>query len=486
MTEYNSYGRAAQQHRRAGGWTPLGILMAVVLAVGSVSADDSIIGDWAGTLSVGGQTIPLVLHVSLGLEGALVMELDSPHQGAYGLSCDVASYTDSLLTFGINRIGGTFEGTLQGDGTIEGDWSQSGSSWPLTLSRDHDVLSAPLRPQTPEGPYPYQVEQVSFENAEAAVTLAGTLTLPEGTPKVAVVLVSGSGPQDRDETIFAHKPFLVLADHLTRAGIAVLRYDDRGFGESTGDFSQAVTADFGKDASAAVAYLKSRPETAGVRVGIVGHSEGSIAGVMAAADDAELDFLLGLAGPMVRGRELMIAQTEALSKAGGVPLPYIPNIVESNTKLYDASMEEGTQEGCKKRVKEVLAELRGTTDPALHPVLGIGPSRDETTAALMSSGWMRQFLRYDPAQDLARVSVPILAIFGGLDAQVPAAMNEKALLAVKPDAQVKVFPKKNHLFQNAVSGAVVEYQQIEETMSVDVLEFMAAWILEQGASHEQR
>ncbi len=243
-------------------------------------------GTWAGTLDAAGQELSLVFHIARGEEGQLSGTMDSPDQGAYGLALSaVEAEEDGSVRFEFAMVGGEYTGRLSVEGeAIEGSWSQGGASFPLLLERgDADAL-APKRPQEPQPPFPYEALDVEFDNPEAGIRLAGTLTIPAGDgPHPAVVLISGSGPQDRDETVFGHRPFLVLADYLTRRGIAVLRCDDRGIGESTGDFAVATTPDFASDALAAVAFLQNASRSwIPARIGLVGHSEGAIVAPMAA------------------------------------------------------------------------------------------------------------------------------------------------------------------------------------------------------------
>jgi pimeloyl-ACP methyl ester carboxylesterase len=273
---------------------------------GASAQDSSVVGTWRGTLVAGPQQLDIVFHLDVTDEGTLSGSMDVPAQGATGIPLTTVSVEDGTLrlTFPVPG-GGAYEGTLSADGrTVSGTFTQAGQPFPMELSRSDRAPSRPARPQEPTLPVPYVVEDLSFDNAVGGVTLAGTLTLPEGDgPFPAAVLVSGSGPQDRDESLLGHKPFLVLADHLTRHGIAVLRYDDRGVGGSSGDFSAATSEDFADDALAGIAHLANDPRIDADAIGIVGHSEGGIVGPMAARHSNSVSYVVMLAGPGVTGLE---------------------------------------------------------------------------------------------------------------------------------------------------------------------------------------
>ena len=276
-------------------------------------------GDWLGTLDSGMGKLRLVLHIT-NTEDGLTATMDSLDQGANGLPVNSITRTGAELKFEMKSIGGSYDGTIGTDlGTISGTWTQMGKSFPLVLKPVKNKSELELkRPQNPVKPYPYREEEVSYSNPAAKIELAATLTIPPGKgPFPAVLLMSGSGPHDRDESIAGHKPFLVLADYLTRKGIVVLRADKRGVGKSTGDYSKAVMADFASDAEAGVAYLKTRAEVDPQKIGLVGHSEGGIEAPMAAVQDPDVAFIVMMAGPGVPGRRNPAAASAADRKAGG-------------------------------------------------------------------------------------------------------------------------------------------------------------------------
>lgn len=440
-----------------------------LLAAQAGAQTPGVTGTWSGELKTPGGSLQLALHVT-GAEGKLTAKLDSVTQGAYGLAVDEITLENRVLRFSMRMLGASFEGMLAEDGSaIDGKFTQGGLAMPLRLSRG--AVAPPKRPQEPQPPLPYKSEEVIFPSAGGNVRLAGTLTLPAGKPPfAAAILLSGSGPQDRDESIMGHKPFLVLSDHLTRQGIAVLRYDDRGFGKSTGQFAAATSQDFAVDAEAALEFLKQRPEIDPRRIGLIGHSEGGIVAPMVAARRAETAFVVLLAGTGVTGEQVMLSQAEAMAKAAGAP----PQAIEQNAAMQ----------------KRIFALMKEESDPQklaekLAGVLPAGPQGDAQIRQL-TSPWFRFFLTYDPALALEKTKCPVLALNGELDLQVVSALNLPPIEAAlrkggNKDVRIERLPGLNHLFQPAKTGLVNEYAQIEETMSPKVLDLIANWIRERAA-----
>jgi hypothetical protein len=396
-------------------------------------------------------------------------------QSAVGLKLDKITLNGQIVTFTIVQAGARFEGFLDGTGTsIAGNWIQ-GASLPLTFTRGSDKQATLCRPQEPKVPFPYNVEAISFPGGAKDVTLSATLTLPIGKgPFPAVVLVAGSGPNDRDEKIFGHRPFLVLADYLTRKGIAVLRYDKRGIGQSTGIYSTATTFDFAADAEQALAFLNTRPDVNRKMLGILGHSEGGVVGPIVASRNPATTFLVLLAGPAVSGEELLYTQSETLAKAQGAPDSFIVDQRKKQERIYSA---------LKQHTDATQDQLRTIISTDLPP-----ETRKESEAAVtaqarqLDSPWFRTFLTLDPRPFLRQVKIPVLAVFGEKDIQVSEAQNrpemEHAFLAAgNPRGQVLVLPGLNHLFQPASTGATSEYGDIEITMAPAALETVSAWIL---------
>lgn len=446
------------------------------------------VGDWVGELDVGVAQLTLVFHVTRAEDGTLASTMDSPDQGAHDIATRSTTLAGDTLTIEVTVVGGRYVGSIAGD-TLTGTWSQGGQDFDLVLVRGAE-LEAPERPQDPRPPFPYLTEEVRIDNPEdPGVTLAGTLSIPEGEgPFPGVVLVSGSGPQDRDEALMGHRPFAVLADGLTRNAVAVLRYDDRGVAASTGEFGTATSRDFASDAAAASAWLAARPEVSAV--GIVGHSEGGIVGPMVATGyEGLVDFLVLLAGTGLPGDEILAAQSELIMTANRAP----PAMVRANRAIQEiyidvARMDLEEAEAIAE-ARERILPLLDTLPPQLRNTLegGSTENRDRGIAQnvrQMTSPWFRFFLDHDPAETLRRVrDVPVLALNGSLDLQVPPEANLSAIaealqVAGNPDVTVLELPGLNHLFQTATSGSPTEYGQIEETMAPVVWRTVSEWILE--------
>ena len=461
------------------------VLSGLSAGVASSAPSDSPAGLWKGALAVGGTELHLVFHVEGETADSLEVTLDSPDQGAFGLATANVAYLDRVFSFDLPVAGGTFRGVLSDPATLSGVWSQGGSSFPLVMRKvagktagaSTEASDGPNRPQTPVPPFPYGRDPVRFENRAAGLRLAGTLTLPPGEgPFPAVVLVTGSGPQDRDETLFGHKPFLVIADRLARAGVAALRYDDRGVGESEGVFGDATTRDLAADASAAVTFLASRSEVDPEAIGIVGHSEGGLIGPLVALENPRVSFLVLLAGPAVRGRELLLRQNRDLAVASGMPDSLVAAIDYANAALYDRVLAARDSSAIASGVHEALVALRGRFPPGEQAALGLTVDRESALIRQLTSPWIREFLAYDPAETLKRLRLPVLALYGSKDLQVSAELDSTALRKACKAAEIVVFPGLNHLFQHAQTGRVEEYGRIEETVAPEVLDRLETWI----------
>ena len=434
------------------------IVMAVMMAamVTMAARAQQISGTWNGQLDLQVMKLNLVFHFDSGCT------LDSPDQGAKGIAGEVKELSEERVDVAFPSIGAGFSGDWK-DGKIVGTFRQMGREIPLTLSRGELVRN---RPQTPRPPYPYETREVTFKNDEANATLAGTLTLPANfetlKKRTVVLMVTGSGLQNRDEELFDHKPFAVIADYLARHGIASLRYDDRGFGQSTGDVANATTADFAQDAEAGIRFLRSmnfsekngkktREKPMFSKVGILGHSEGGSVAFMLGARQA-VDFIVALAAPGIKGDTLLVEQTNALLQLSGQP------------------------------AKMTLKQMR------------------LTMAMQETNPWYDFFTEYDPADDIKATKCPVFALNGSLDKQVLPESNLNAIYNLqstiynsKPNTQhptpnthhltpntqhqtIKLYPGLNHLFQHATTGATTEYNHIEETISEEVLRDIAEWI----------
>jgi len=446
----------------------------------TTSAQD-ITGDWYGFLKE--FQLRIVYHIAE-TEDGFTSTMDSPDQGANGIPTTETKFENATLTISAANLGVTFKGELV-DEAIEGTFSQGGMEIPLKLTREASEKLIANRPQEPKEPYPYYAEEVSFRNEDADITLAGTLTLPKKEGKFpVVVLITGSGPQDRNEELVGHKPFLVLADHLTRNGIAVLRYDDRGFGLSTGDFASATSADFATDVSSAVDYLKTRKEIDISKIGLVGHSEGGLIAPMVASKSKDLNFIVLLAGPGLRGDEILLLQQELIARVSGTSEENIRLTKELNTEVFNKVLESADLDTLKKDLTEYLTKTMNNDYNQLVPASMDVDNFIASQVNAIATPWMVFFMKHDPAPVLEKVSCSVLAINGEKDLQVPPKENlsaiEKALQkGGNQDFTVAELPKLNHLFQESETGAPSEYGAIEQTFAPKALKTISDWILEQ-------
>jgi pimeloyl-ACP methyl ester carboxylesterase len=435
-----------------------------VLFVLSVFSQD-ISGSWQGALKIQAMQLRLVVNITKADDG-YTSTLDSPDQGAKGIPVTTTSFKNDTLKFSVANLGADYVGVLKQD-TITGTFTQMGRPFPLQLARGKVELN---RPQEPTKPYPYYEEEVTFENKEAGIKLAGTLTLPkkEGLYPV-VILISGSGPQNRNEELMGHKPFLVLADHLTRNGIAVLRYDDRGVGQSTGDFGAATSLDFSTDVEAGVQYLKTRKEINPKQIGLMGHSEGGVIAPMVAARSKDVAFIVLLAGTGVNGEEILIAQQKLIGKAMGADDSALEKSAIINKGAFDLVKNSKDIETLKTDLAEYLKEN------------GAPESSISTTVNQIATPWMKYFMVYDPGVSLVKVNCPVLSLNGEKDLQVPSQQNLEAIKSSLAKAKNKNVTTKelaglNHLFQECKTGAPTEYGTIEQTFSPVALNEISNWI----------
>jgi len=428
-------------------------------------------GSWDGTVRRNTADLRFVLRVSTGPSGTIA-SFDSPDQLAMGLPVTGLARQGDSVRFTVSAGNASFTGTLAGD-RLSGRWANGNET--VFVRRAAGARAAALRrPQTPHPPFPYRAEEVSIANPRApGVTLAGTLTLPQSRgPFPAAILITGSGPQDRDETLFEHKPFAVLADYLTRHGIAVLRYDDRGIARSTGRFAGATSADFATDANAAFAFLAARPEIDRRAIGFIGHSEGGMVGPLAAMDNPDVAWLVLLAGPGVATRDLLEAQRRALAESQGVSAAEIERTASLQAELVRIAGSDASDAEARAAFAAALTDARMTA-------AGLPASERASMGTLMLDPWFRWFLRYEPAPALRHFRGPLLALNGSLDRQVLPAQNLaviRAATAGHRDVTITLLPGLNHLFQTARTGGVGEYATIEETMAPMVLSTVTDWI----------
>ena len=446
-------------------------------------------GVWLGVLDGGVVDLRLVARFSLDDAGAWQRTVDSIDQGAAGLEIKTIEFDGETLKFELRRPQAGYEGRMSADGsTLAGAWSQNGREMPLDFKRQAGEPEL-ARPQEPKRPFPYREEQVEYRNPDAGVTFAGTLTLPKGEgPFPAVLLLTGSGPQDRDETIMGHKPFLVLSDHLTRRGFAVLRADDRGVGGSSGNLTQVDTSMLAGDALAGLAFLRARAEVDPKRVGLVGHSEGAMVATLAASQSADIAFVVGLAHPGLVGEELIYLQSKLMMRN----VPGGPQMAEANQKLqariFEVVKSEPNLEKATDRIRAVVED--DIDEIAQGQPAEIVAAIKQSAVAIVVNPWFRSFLTFDPVKALSGVSRPLLLLFGEYDLQVPPDANSPPLRAAletsgHADFEIAILPKLNHLFQTSQSGMPQEYASIEETFAPAALDRIAHW-LEQKSSADPK
>lgn len=434
------------------------LTLLMLIAFGGFAKDPeshSVTGTWKGTLQNQANAIEIYFTITE-TDGTLSATMTVPQQGIKGFPIDTITFDGFNLKLKVDAIQMSYSGMMVMGG-FTGTLTQYGMEFPMALVREEIPIQS--RPQEPKKPYPYREEEVTFKNEVADIHLAGTLTLPSGNgPFPAVVLISGSGYQDRNEELMGHRPFLVIADLLTRAGIAVLRYDDRGVGDSEGSVSGNTTADLSWDAQAALQYLKGRQEIS--KVGLAGHSEGGAIAFIVAAREPACDFVISLAGPGVRGDKILLSQQKAILLASGVPPAQIEQVFAANKTIFDLVIaSEANDEALRSKVMQ----LAGGQEEVVNQILDT---------------WMYHFIKYDPREDIAGVKVPLLALNGTKDMQVLYDINLDAIAAANSNAKIMEFEGLNHLFQHCESGLPTEYGYLEETFAPEVAEEIINFIFD--------
>ena len=443
----------------------------------ATAATPSAAGKWLGIIKVPGAELRIAFEISKAKEGGYTAVLHSIDQGAMNIAMSTVTLSGDSLRLEL-KSAFAYEGKLQPDGnTIDGNWVQGGST-PLVMKRV-DKIPELNRPQTPKKPYPYGEEEVAYENRKANIHIAGTLTIPRGKdPFPAVLLISGSGPADRDESILGHKPFLVLADHLTRQGIAVLRVDKRGCGKTTGSLRGSGMEDFASDALAGVAYLKSRPEVDAKKIGLIGHSEGGSVAPMVAVQTPDVSCLVLLGAQGIPFYDLLVMQDGTEAKAAGKTDEQVELIRGFSRRFYTLVLRSQDAAQIERETKALYDTLTDAEKKALDwPNMG----------GTLSLSWAlrpgaREALKFDVCPFLRQVRCPVLALNGGKDSQVPPQENldgiERELKAGgNRDCTLRELPGLNHLFQTCSTGAFSEYVKIEETMSPLALQAVSDWIV---------
>jgi len=459
------------------------IVIALVLILStSIGYGQDITGQWNGKLEA--MKLRIVIHIEK-TDAGYSATLDSPDQGAKGIPVSETTFENEVLHLKMTNLNATFEGAYA-DEMFSGTFVQNAFEIPLKLQREAIEKEVSNRPQEPKEPYPYQSEEVTFKNSKAGINLAGTLTLPANQAKHPVaILISGSGPQDRNEELVGHKPFLVLSDHLTKKGIAVLRFDDRGVGKSTGNFGSATSADFASDVASAVSYLKTRKEIDIANIGLIGHSEGGIIAPMVASESADVAFIVLLAGTGIPGDELLLLQQNLIGSAMGMSEKQLAHSSKISSEAFkmiaNATDAEKLRVDLKKRMAEAINAVPDNELP-------LGVTKDEASINMqvdqLTAPWMMYFIKHDPAKVLQKVSCPILAVNGEKDLQVPPKENLEPIKAAamkggNNNVTTIEFPNLNHLFQECQTGAPGEYGLIEQTFAPTALETVSNWVLEQ-------
>lgn len=439
-------------------------LITIAIAIASFTSvfAQNIIGVWSGELKVSPQiSLKLVFHIND--DSSITM--DSPDQGAYGISGETVYLSNDSINMKIPKLMMTYSGNRI-DNKIEGTFKQGGLSLPLNLMTGEKKIN---RPQTPIPPFPYTIKEVSIDHDY--VSLAGTLTIPENATKKTpvVVMVTGSGQQNRDEELFEHKPFAVIADYLARNGIASLRYDDRGIGGSTGKVANATTADFAQDAESVVKYM--RKSNLFGKIGLIGHSEGGLIAYMLGAKPKTLDFIVSIAGPSVRGDSILICQNRNSLAKSGITGKMADDFTNALSKAFKLIIDNDDTVLTEAKLTEIYPQWNDD-----QTTRKLAQSIKRLLEQQMSEPWMRYFMTYSPSKDLKSLKIPAMIIYGGKDTQVPSAINAPIAQLNAQKAMIKIYPYANHLMQHATSGEVDEYKTIEETFSPEILKDIVTFI----------
>ena len=451
------------------------VLLLLSLLFITTSYGQEITGKWTGKLSLpNGVKLTIVFHVTK-TNNSYSTLLDSPDQGAKGLPTASTTFENNTLQINIPNLNASYKGELRSDGKLYGTFTQ-GMAIPLNMEKGELIKTK--RPQEPQPPYPYKAEDIKFRNDKAGINLAGTLSLPStGAKHPAIILVTGSGAQNRDEELMGHKPFLVIADYLTREGFAILRYDDRGVDKSEGVQKNATSADFATDTEAALKYLKSRNDINPSKIGIIGHSEGGMIAFMLAAKSKDIAFIVSMAGPGFRIQDLMLKQAEMVMKSNGM--------TDVDWKTQEPALRDRyallTQDMPAGELRQKLIDDVMKTIPENMRDNENAKTRVNAELDVMTSPWYIYYMKYDPINDLKNIKCPVFAINGEKDIQVPANLSLPAIeKAIKSNGnqnvKTKNYPGLNHLFQHCKTCKVDEYGDIEETISPEVLKDIKDWL----------
>ena len=445
------------------------ISMVLILLAQTFYAQE-IIGPWQGELDIQGMKLPLILHVNKDGEN-LKSTLDSPKQGAKDLAVSKTEFVNNELKFEATNLGVSYKGTLK-DGKIEGTFSQGGMQLPLTFVKSTGENKTVFnRPQTPKEPFDYKTEEVTFVNPIDKNTLAGTISIPKNfknSDKI-LVMITGSGKQNRDEELFGHKPFAVIADDFAKKGIATLRLDDRGIGGSSKGKDDDTSANYATDISTAVDFLVKKGYK---NIGLIGHSEGGMIAPIVSTTNKNVKFLVLMAGPGTQLDELLLKQNESAGKLAGMSDKDLAEAKIGNQKVYNF-IKNYKGNNYETDLKNFMTEnFKGKmTDAEINQ-----------TVNQTKKNWFRYFIKFNPDHYLSKIKIPVLALNGSKDFQVPAKDNLAAIKksltkAGNKNFEIAEMEGLNHLFQECKTGAFSEYADIEQTISPKVLEKMSSWIL---------
>ncbi len=438
-------------------------------------------GYWLGTLNVQGQSLRIAFNITY-VNGKYITTMDSPDQKAKGIPTNTISMVTDHIEVKIPNMGVVYKGKHVSPKTIDGIFSQAGLNLELNLNKQDNSVLENLRPQTPTKPFPYSSEDINFNNPEANINLAGTFTKPNKLGEFqTVILISGSGPQNRDEEIMDHKPFLVLSDYLTKQGYAVLRFDDRGTYASEGDFSTSTSLDFATDVEAAIDYLKTRDDVDKSKIGLIGHSEGGVIAPLVASERSDVAFIILLAGTGVPGKTIIVDQIFEINKANGESEEYNLASTEISKLSFDYLESILDKADKKDLLTTYMSELIKTHE---HFILPQNISSDQfikSQVEQLCSPWMSFFLFYNPQDALTKTTCPTLAINGNKDLQVKSSLNLPAIEKALQKNGNTLFKTKeldglNHLFQECKTGSPNEYEQIKQTFSPLALSTISDWM----------
>lgn len=452
----------------------------IIVTLAGISYGQEITGTWYGKLSIPGNELRLVFHIEK-TDTGLKATMDSPDQNARGIPVSSVSFENMELILGMPALMAEYKGKMK-DNAIDGTFSQAGMSFVVRLTREMPERLVQIRPQEPAGALPYRSEDIVFFNSADQLNLAGTITIPAGQgPFPALVLISGSGPQNRNSEVFGHKPFLVLSDYLTRNGIAVLRFDDRGTGGSGGDFSSATSVEFSRDALSAVNYLASRAEIDRGRIGLAGHSEGGLIAPIAAVESEKVAFLIILAGPGLPGDQIILMQQQLIGRVNQMDEQELVEAAALNLAAFNIVKSINDLDEVRDSLNRFFSGPQGDFLRKQKPQGMDEASYVASIVRQLANPWMKFFLTHDPAPVLEKVKVPVLSMTGEKDLQVPPDENLKAIgialeKARNPDVTLKKLAGLNHLFQECKTGSPAEYAQIEQTFSPSAMEEILNWI----------